>query len=453
MAVADIFLAYDIRGKVGEDLNSETVEKVGKAFADWLPKSGAVAIGYDMRPESQEFAEALMKGITEQGYDVWNIGQVATDMVYYAVGANKLAGGAMVTASHNPGEYNGIKLVREEAQGVGIESGLDLIRDAVVDEQFSPSERTGKIIEKNVMDGWVEHVLSFISVPNLNNYRIAIDAGNGMAGAVIPHIASRLPFQITAMYFDLDGTFPNHVANPLDPKNIVDLQKRVVDDQLDMGIAFDADGDRMLIVDEKGQPVSGSILTAMMAEYFLKEEPHQAIIHNAICGRIVPETITKFDGKPVKTRVGHSFIKQKMHENNALFGGEHSLHFFFRDNWYADSGLIGAIVALAAISESGKKLSDFVAEYDHYRQIPETNFEVDDKQAIIDKLAEAFSDGEQDTLDGLTVNYENSWFNVRPSNTEPLLRLNAEAETQEELDSLVSRVKKAAGFEPETEEE
>lgn len=446
MAVEDIFLAYDIRGTVGDDLNEHVVRKVGRAFADWLPTSGAVAVGYDMRPESQQFAEALTKGLLEQGYDVWNIGQVATDMVYFAVGNNKLAGGAMITASHNPGEYNGIKLVREEAQGIGLGSGLEKIRDAIKEDSFKTAERTGVLSERNVMDSWVEHVLSFINPQMLNNFRVAIDTGNGMAGAVIPHIASRLPFEITPLYFDLDGTFPNHPANPLDPKNIVDLQRVVVDNGLDLGLAFDADGDRIALVDENGRMVSGSIMTAMLAEYFLKEEPDSVVVHNAICGKIVPETIVANGGKPVRTRVGHSYIKQSMREHNALFGGEHSLHFFFRDNWFADSGLIAAIVALAALSETGWTLSEYAAKYDTYMQIPETNFKVEDKQAVIDTLKEAFTDGEQDTLDGLTVSYEKSWFNVRPSNTEPLLRLNAEASTQEELDSLVARVREAAGF-------
>ncbi|NNC99242.1 MAG: phosphomannomutase/phosphoglucomutase [Gammaproteobacteria bacterium] len=445
--MADIFKAYDIRGKVGADLNETVVKNIGKAFADWLPREGEVAVGYDMRPESQQFAEAISEGLIAQGYGVVNIGQVATDMLYYTVGRYNLAGGAMVTASHNPGEYNGIKLCHEGAQGVSLDSGLDVIRDAIATSSYKDPSKTGEVRELDVMDEWIDHVLSFINVRELTPFKIAIDTGNGMAGKVMPVIAARLPFDITPMYYELDGTFPNHPANPLEPKNVEDLIDTVRNKKLDLGIAFDADGDRMSLIDEKGRAVSGTIVTAMLAEYFLKEDPSN-IIYNAICGQIVPKTIEENGGTGIRTRVGHSFIKQEMKKANALFGGEHSMHYYFRDNWFADSGLIAAVVALAALSETGWTLSQYADKYDKFVQIPETNFEVEDKQAVIDSVAEQFGDAEQDRLDGLTVHFATSWFNLRPSNTEPLLRLNAEAANQTELDSLVDKVRAAAGFEP-----
>jgi phosphomannomutase len=438
---SSIFKAYDIRGKVGTELNADTAERVGKALADWLPNEGAVAVGRDMRPDSKELAQALIDGLRLQGRAVWDIGQVSSDMIYFAVGKFGLAGGAMVTASHNPGEYNGIKLCREEAKPIGIDTGLADIRDAVVADTFVPALERATLKQRDIREDWAQHVLSFVNVDKWPNYKVAIDAGNGMLGAIAPVVAPKTPLQVTKMYYELDGTFPNHPANPIEPDNLVDLQAKIRDEKLDFGIAFDGDGDRAVLVDETGEPISGTEMTALLARYFLDREPGATILYNAICGRVVPESVEANGGKAVRTKVGHSYIKAEMREHDAVFGGEHSSHYYFRDNWSADSGLLAAMIATEVLAKSGKKLSELVAEYKKYISIPETNFEVPDKEAVIARVKEAFADGEQDGLDGLTVNYPDAWLNVRPSNTEPLLRLNAEAKTKEQLDTLVQRVK------------
>jgi len=437
----EIFKAYDIRGRVGTELTTEVAWKVGAALADWLPEQGAVGVGYDMRPDSKNLAEALIEGLRLQGRKVINIGNVSTDMIYFAVGFLKLAGGAMVTASHNPGDYNGIKLCREEAKPIGIETGLANIRDEAAAGNFVPAATKGELEERDLREDWVNHVLGFVDVQHWPDYNIAIDAGNGMLGVIAPVLEAKVPkLHVARMYYELDGTFPNHIANPLDPKNLIDLQKKVLDAGLDFGIAFDGDGDRAVLVDENGEAVSGTVMTAILAKYFLQKNPGATILFNAICGRIVPETIEANGGQAFRTKVGHSFIKAEMRRHEAVFAGEHSSHFYFKDNWCADSGLLAAMVAVQVLADSGKKLSELAGEFKKYFSIDETNFEVQDKDAVIAKVKDTFSDGEQDELDGLTVRYETCWFNVRGSNTEPLLRLNAEASTKEELDQLVARV-------------
>lgn len=437
----EIFKAYDIRGRVGSELTNEVAWRVGAALADWLPHEGAVAVGYDMRPDSKDLAEAMVEGLRLQGRKVISIGNVSTDMIYFAVGHLNLAGGAMVTASHNPGDYNGIKLCREEAKPIGIETGLADIRDEAAAGNFVPAAEKGELEEMDLKDAWVEHILSFVQADTWPDYRIAIDAGNGMVGAIAPFLQLKIPkLHVTEMYYTLDGTFPNHIANPLEPKNLVDLQQKIKDEMLAFGIAFDGDGDRAVLVDENGDAVSGTVMTAILARYFLAKNPGATILFNAICGRIVPETIEASGGKAFRTKVGHSFIKAEMRKHEAIFAGEHSSHYYFKDNWCADSGLLAAMIAVQVLAESGKKLSELAAEFKKYVSIDETNFEVTDQAGVIARVKEAFSDGAQDELDGLTVRYDTCWFNVRPSNTEPLLRLNAEASTKEELDALVERV-------------
>lgn len=437
----NIFKAYDVRGKVGSELNSDSVMLIGKALATWLPNKGVVAVGRDMRPDSAELAGALIEGLRAQGRDVWDIGEVTSDMIYFAVGKYGLAGGAMVTASHNPGEYNGIKFCHEEAKPIGQETGLLEIRDLAVADDFPTNLPLGSVVEKDVSEAWITHVLSFLGDTKLRPLHIAVDAGNGMAGKIFPELEPYVPFQVEEMYFELDGTFPNHIANPLIPENIVDLQEKIRTQKLDAGIAFDGDGDRAVLIDENGEPVSGTVMTALLAEYFLKKNKGATILYNAICGRVVPDVVQKHGGKSIRTRVGHSFIKNDMRTHDAVFAGEHSGHYYFRDNYMADSGLIAATIALAILSDSKQPLSKLVEKYRKaYVQISETNFEVDDKQAIIDKISATFSGEQQDTLDGLTVNFANGWFNVRPSNTEPVLRFNAEAATKEELDTIVNNV-------------
>lgn len=443
-AINNIFKAYDVRGKVGSELTPEVAGRIGRAFGMWLPEKGAVAVGRDMRPDSAELAEALIAGLQAQGRDVWDIGLVTSDMIYFAVGDNKLAGGVMITASHNPGEYNGIKFCREGAKPVGEDSGLFEVRDLASANTFLPTSAPGKRIEKDVVEGWIQHVLDFVDVDELKPLKIAVDAGNGMAGKIFAELEPYVPFEVTELFFELDGTFPNHIANPLEPKNLVDLQKAIKENGCAAGVAFDGDGDRAVLLDEKGEPLTGTVMTALLAAHFLNQQPGATILHNAICGWTAIETIKKHGGTPVRTRVGHSFVKGKMREHNAIFAGEHSGHYFFKDNYMADSGLIPAIIALHVLSRSGKSLSEFVAPLrGAYVQIVEQNFEVDDKNAMLKKIAAAFEgQGEQDWLDGLTVNLERAWFNVRPSNTEPLLRLNVEAETQATLDELTAKVKK-----------
>lgn len=436
-----IFKAYDVRGKVGSELTPDITRRIGKAFAEWIPNAGPIAVGRDMRPDSKELADALIDGLTAQGRDVWSIGEVTSDMIYFATGHHGLTGGVMVTASHNPGEYNGIKFCREDAKPVGEETGLLEVRDLAEADSFDAAATPGTVTDKDVAEDWITHVLSFINPQELKPLHIAVDAGNGMAGKIFPELEPYVPFQVEELFFELDGTFPNHIANPLEPKNLVDVQAAIRDKNCDAGVAFDGDGDRAVLLDETGEPLSGTVLTALLAEYFLAKHPGATILHNAICGRIVPETITRLSGTPVRTRVGHSFIKGSMREHDGLFAGEHSGHYYFKDHFMADSGLIAAVIGLYLLSTSGKKLSELAAPYRQaYVQIQETNFEVADKDAALKAVAAAFADAESDWLDGLTVQFENAWFNVRPSNTEPLLRLNAEAKSSEELEETVNKV-------------
>lgn len=436
----EIFKAYDIRGKVGTELTNDVAERVGRAMAHWLPTQGSVAVGRDMRPDSEELAQAVIKGLREQGRDVIDIGLVTSDMIYFAVGSLNLAGGAMVTASHNPGEYNGIKLCREQARPIGLDSGLAEVRDLALANEFTPSVTEGKVELRDVREGWVQHVLSFIDASKLTPLKLAVDAGNGMAGAIFPTFEKHVPWQITPMYFELDGTFPNHEANPLKFETLADMIEKIRADKLDGGIAFDGDGDRAFLVDETGEVLTGGVMCALMSEYFINLHPGAPIIYDVRTSHSVPDVIQAAGGVAVRSPVGHASIKQKMREMDAPFGGEASGHFYFRDNWYADSGLIGAVVGLYVATLSGMKLSEVREKYTHYAAIPEINYEVEDKARVVSDLKEAFGDGEQDELDGITVEYPDKWFNVRASNTEPVLRLNAEASDKVSLDELVAKL-------------
>lgn len=444
-AINNIFKAYDVRGKVGSELTPDVTHNIGRAFADWLPTQGPVAVGRDMRPDSAELAAALVEGLRKQGRNVIDIGQVTSDMIYFAVGHLNLAGGVMITASHNPGEYNGIKFCREEAKPVGQESGLFEVRDKIIAQDFQPeASQAGALEEKDVTEAWITHVLSFVEQDKLQPLKIAVDAGNGMAGKIFPELEPHVPWEVTEMYFELDGTFPNHEANPLKFETLTDLIKTIKDNGLDGGIAFDGDGDRAFLVDETGTVMPGNVMIAMIAEYFLGRYPGSHILYDLRASHYVPQLISEKGGVPKRTRVGHSFIKQVMREVDAPFGGEVSGHFYFRDNWFADSGLIAAVIGLYVAGLSGKKLSELRHQYMRYASIPETNFTVEDKQAAIDRIANLYPDAQKDTLDGLTVEIDDrTWFNVRPSNTEPVLRLNAEASTEEALNDLVQKVTNA----------
>jgi phosphomannomutase len=439
--IPKIFKAYDVRGRVGSELNPEVAKIIGNSFANWLPTNGPVVVGRDMRPDSKELVDALVDGLNSQGRDVVDIGEVTSDMIYFAVGNNNAAGGVMVTASHNPGEYNGIKFCAEGAKPVGSETGLFEIRDSAVLNSFTDNATRGRVSEIDIVEDWINHVVSFIDLSKLKPLKISVDAGNGMAGKIFPELEPYLPFEVNELFFELDGTFPNHVANPLVLENLKDIQTDIKQNGSDGGVAFDGDGDRAVILDENGVPLSGTVMTALLAEYFLSKNPGATILFNAICGRIVPETIVKLGGKAIRSRVGHSFIKNDMRTHNAIFAGEHSGHYYFKDNFMADSGIIAAIIGLYLLSVSGKKLSEMAEPYRlAYYQIQETNFEVDNKEDALKRITEAFKTNESDWLDGLTINFPDAWFNVRLSNTEPLLRLNAEAKSREQLDKIVAKV-------------
>lgn len=440
--IGSIFKAYDIRGKVGTELTAAVARDIGKALADWLPSEGRVAVGRDMRPDSAELAQNVIDGLREQGREVVDIGQVTSDMIYFAVGHLKLAGGAMITASHNPGEYNGIKLCREEAKPIGQDTGLFDIRDKVLAGDFKPPAGfAGTVTEQSIDEEWVQHTLGFIDTEKLKPLRIAVDAGNGMAGKIFPELEPYVPWEVEEMYFELDGTFPNHEANPMKYETLADMIAKIKTMKLDGGIAFDGDGDRAFLVDETGVVLPGGAMTAMIADYFLSIEPGAGIVYDIRNSRGVVKIIEDKGGKAIRTRVGHAFIKTAMRETDAVFGGEASGHFYFRDNWYADSGLIAAVIGLYVAGLSGKKLSDLRKRYTLFPAIQETNFVVENKDEVLKKIIEAFPEASADHLDGITLDFgDDTWINVRASNTEPVLRLNAEANTDARLRTLVERV-------------
>lgn len=429
-----VFKAYDVRGTVPEQLDEDFARATGQAYVQVLGVTSMV-IGYDMRPSSPDLAGAFADGATSAGADVTMIGLASTDQLYFASGHLGLPG-AMFTASHNPAQYNGIKMCRAHAQPVGLDSGLADIRDLVAkgpSALSAPSNRTGSVSSHDVLQAYAAHLLSLAPVTG-RKLKVVVDAGNGMAGHTAPAVFDRLADQVelVPMYFELDGSFPNHEANPIEAANLVDLQNKVLAEKADIGLAFDGDADRCFLVDERGQAVSPSTLTALIAARELDKEPGATIIHNLITSRAVPEIVAERGGKPVRTRVGHSFIKATMAETDAIFGGEHSGHFYFRDFWRADSGMLAALHALAALAGSDQPLSALLADYERYPMSGEINSEVADQAAVLAELEEAFvgrdsANGiEIDHLDGLSVASADWAFNVRASNTEPLLRLNAE---------------------------
>lgn len=447
--LASIFKAYDIRGLVDGELTPELVNSIGKAFADWLPKEGPVVVGYDMRPSSPELAEALIAGLTAQGRDCWNIGMVSSDMVYFAPGKfPELAGGVMITASHNPAEYNGVKFCREEALPVGLESGLAEVRDKALAGDFKPAAATpGSVTQKDLMPTWIEHVLGFIDPAKIKPFRIGIDAANGMVGYTWPFLSKHLPIEVVPLYFEPDGTFPNHEANPMKVETLKDLGELIVREKLDFGIAFDGDGDRVALMDEKGVPVSGSMTFALLSEYVLAHNPGSKIVHEVRTSHSTINLIKELGGTPVRSKAGNTIIKEITRQQGAAFGGETTGHFMFRDNFFVDSAMLAAAVAIEVLSESKLTLSEFVAKHDTYKYVPEFNIEVADKDATLAAVAAAFKDvpgTESSTLDGLTIDFpDDSWFNIRPSNTEPLMRINAEARTTEDLERLLETIKTA----------
>lgn len=428
-----IFKAYDIRGIYGKQLNAEIAYKIGYALAAFLkPKS--IAVGRDMRNSSGELFESLSRGINDHGVDVIDLGLISTDGLYFAVGKFGYDGGVMITASHNPKEYNGFKICRKNAEPLSGEDGLNWIKKFIEDDTPTPKfPSPGNIVRKDISIDYAAHCLSFIDSSLIRQFNVVIDAGNGMAGATVPPVLDKLPIQATRLFFELDGNFPNHPASPIELENLVDLQKKIKETKADFGVAFDGDADRMFLVDKFGNQLGGDMVTALVAKSLLKKKPGETILYNLICSRAVPELIEKMGGKAIRTRVGHALIKPLMKKHNAIFGGEHSGHFYFRENWFADSGLIAFLVCLELLSIENRPLHELVKEIDPYFRSGEINSRVKSIPEQIEKVKNAFAEGQQDNEDGLTVQYEDFWFNLRPSNTEPLLRLNIEAGTKDIL--------------------
>jgi phosphomannomutase len=427
-----IFKAYDVRGVVPDELDAALARRIGAAFVRFSGLDRFL-IGRDARLSSPELAEALTEGVTGAGADVADLGLASTDVLYFASGRLDLPG-IMITASHNPREYNGLKFCLPGARPVGEASGLREIRRLVEDDADAvASASRGRVERVDLLEDYVEHVLSFVDVGAMRPLTVVADTANGMGGLVVPAVLGRLPIRLHHLYPELDGTFPNHPADPIDPENQKDLKAAVLEHGADVGLAFDGDADRVFLVDEHAEDVSGSVLTALVARAMLRRHPGAVIVHNLICSWIVPETIRAEGGVPVRTRVGHSFIKQVMAETGAVFGGEHSGHYYFRDNYNADSGMIAAVIALGELSEAGVPLSELLRPFRRYAASGEINSRVDDPAAALERVAAAFRQARQDRLDGLTVEEDDWWCNVRPSNTEPLLRLNVEARTPELL--------------------
>jgi phosphomannomutase len=436
-----IFKAYDIRGVVPDELDEGVAEAVGAAFVR-LTNAKTVVTLHDMRASSLPLADALGRGAAAQGADVIHGGLGSTDMVYYASGSLDMPG-AMITASHNPARYNGIKLCRAGAKPVGVETGLAEIKAMVASGVPAYDGEPGTVTSRDLLPGYAEYLKKLVDLSGIRPLKVVVDAGNGMAGHTVPTVFEGLPITLVPLYFELDGTFPNHEANPIDPENLRDLQRAVKDNKADIGLAFDGDADRCFVVDERGEIVSPSVLAALIATRELAREPGSTIIYNLITSRAVPELITEHGGTPVRSRVGHSFIKAKMAETNAVFGGEHSGHFYFRDFWFADSGMLAALHVLAALGHADRPLSALLSEFSRYVASGEINSEVADQAAATAKVRDAFSERTGvtlDELDGLTVAADDWWFNLRPSNTEPLLRLNVEAASADQVAAIRDEV-------------
>ena len=432
-----IFKAYDVRGLVPDELDVAAAVRIGAAFARFAG-GPEIIVGHDCRVSSPDLAAGLIEGITGQGVDVIHLGEITTDMLYFASGAYDRPG-VVLTASHNPAAYNGMKFCLAGAAPVGRETGL---ADIQATAEGPPPARVvaGTVERRDARSGYVEHLFSIVDASHFADLRVIADGGNGMAGVVLDRVFTRIPVELRGLYLEPDGTFPNHPADPLQPENLTDLITLMEAERPDLGVAFDGDADRAFFVDDQLVPLPGSSTTAIVADWFLAREPGATIVHNLICSHAVPETVLARGGTPVRTRVGHSYIKQVMAETGAVFGGEHSGHYYFRDNFRADSGILTMLVLLQVVSEAGVPLSELRRAYELYTQSGEINFDVSDQQATLDTVTAAFADVEPDRLDGLTFDLGDQWFNLGPSNTEPKLRLNAEADSPEAVAALVRRV-------------
>ena len=434
-----IFKAYDIRGTYSDQLNEDVAYAVGLAVANVLNSENAV-VGRDMRLSSDKLAASAIRGLSDGGATVTDIGLVSTDGLYFAVGKYGFDCGIMITASHNPAKYNGMKICEKDAVPLSGEGKLADVKKIIENNNFLKAKTAGKVLSKDILKDFIDHVLSFMEVSKIKPFKIAVDAGNGMAGVIVPELFKRLKCQLIPLYFELDGSFPNHPASPIEPENVADLKKKMKETGADLGAAFDGDADRVFLIDEKCQTLGGDMVTGLVAKALLKKNPGSTILYNLICSKAVPELIESMGGKAIRTQVGHALIKPLMRQYDAIFGGEHSGHFYFRDNWFADSGLIAFVVCLELISEANTPLSGQVALFDHYFRSGEINSEVKDIPAKLREIEKEFQDGKIDKLDGITVDYGNWWFNVRPSNTEPLLRLNVEADTKKLLEMMAKRI-------------
>jgi len=432
-----IFKAYDIRGLSPQQLGRDEAQAIGVGFARF-GGSSRIAVGHDCRLTSPMLSDAVIGGITSQGVDVVYLGQVTTDMLYYYSGAAAMPG-LVITASHNPPEYNGMKLCLAGAAPVGVDTGLADIKQLALDPP-PPVAEPGTVSAVDALPGYVDHLFSIVDVERFSPMRVVVDGGNGMAGVAVPEVFARTPVEMIGLYLEPDGTFPNHPADPLRPENLEDLRRLMEKEEPNLGIAFDGDADRAFFVDDIGEALPGSTTTAIIAEWFLRREPGASVVHNLICSKAVPETVRAAGGVPVRTRVGHSYIKQIMKETGAVFGGEHSAHFYFRDNYRADSGILASLVLLQILGETGKPLSEIRRMYEPYAQSGEVNFQVAAKEEAIAAVEVEFAHGTADHLDGLTVDLGDRWLNLRPSNTEPVLRLNVEAPTTSDVDRIVADI-------------
>jgi phosphomannomutase len=424
-ALDAIFKAYDVRGIYPDELDESVARRIGNAFVAFTG-SARVLVGRDARPSSEPLVAAFTEGALTAGADVVDLGLASTDLCYFAAGTLD-APAAMFTASHNPAEYNGVKLCRAGALPIGQDTGLAEIKAMVAGGLLERAEDPGRTEQRDLLPAFVAHVHSFVDLDALRPLRVVADTANGVGGLIAPAVFAGLPFELTLLYGELDGTFPNHPADPTAVENLKDLQRAVLDTQAAVGLAFDGDADRVVLVDDQSQPMSGSTTTAMLAASILDQHPGEKIVHNLICSKAVPEIVREHGGVPIRTRVGHSFIKQVMAETGAIFGGEHSAHYYFRDNYRADSGIIAAVLVLEQLSKSDRPLSELRVPFERYAMSGEINTRVPDPPAVIERIAAEFAAAEQDRLDGLTVDVGDWWFNLRPSNTEPLLRLNLEA--------------------------
>ena len=424
-----IFKSYDVRGVVPEQFDDAVAFDIGRAFVEELGLKN-VAIGRDMRPSGIALFQALASGAMAAGADVTDIGLISTDATYFAVGKYGYDGGIMITASHNPARYNGLKFCRANAEAISLDTGLGAVRDRIVRRDFHAAPVPGTLRKRAILDDFAKHCLSFVEPAAIKPFKIAVDAGNGMAGETVPYVFKGLGCEVVPLFFELDGTFPNHPASPIEPENMADLQRAVRRHHCDLGVAFDGDADRMFIVDEKGDLIDGSTVTLLVGLNTLKREPGAKILYNLICSRSVPEQIARAGGLPVRSPVGHSIIKKIMRDQNIAFGGEHSGHFYFRDNWFADSGMIALMQCLEVFSEAGRPVSEVVAPLDTRYRSGEINSEVADQKGKLAQIERHYSGARVDELDGITLQFPSWWMNVRPSNTEPLLRLNVEGDTK-----------------------